>query len=76
MCRPDGVRSCRRVLRQDALLAEDARSARWAIVLGMIFVCMGVDDIFQIHERVGKLTGVRWEVLYLPIGFVAFRRGP
>jgi len=41
----------------------------------MIFVCMAVDDIFQIHEHVGKLTGVRWEV-YLPIGFVAFRRGP
>lgn len=35
--------------------------------LTALFAFMGVDEILSIHERIGRLTGLRWEVPYIPI---------
>jgi hypothetical protein len=35
--------------------------------LAALFAFMGVDEISSIHERVARLTGLRWEIPYIPI---------
>lgn len=35
--------------------------------LAALFAFMGVDEITSIHERIARLTGLRWEIPYIPI---------
>src|SRR3954463_6255626 len=41
---------------------------RWPwIGLAALFAFMGVDEISSIHERIAHLTGLRWEIPYIPV---------
>jgi hypothetical protein len=37
------------------------------LLLGLLLVFMGLDEIAKIHERLESATGVDWVVLYLPL---------
>jgi hypothetical protein len=52
------------------LIARDATmpGPRWPwIGLAALFAFMGVDEISSIHERLARVTGLRWEIAYIPI---------
>jgi hypothetical protein len=41
---------------------------RWPwLGLTALYAFMGVDEISSIHERIARLTGLRWEIPYIPI---------
>lgn len=40
---------------------------RSAYLLGALFLVMGLDEAFQLHERLESATGVDWQLLYLPL---------
>jgi hypothetical protein len=53
-----------------ALVARDPAmpGARWPWWgLAALFAFMGVDEIVSIHERLARLTGLRWEIPYIPV---------
>ncbi len=58
-----------------ALLAGGARGtpgrAAW-LVLGGFFVYFGFDELFELHERLGDLTGLESQVALLPVTLAAF----
>ena len=48
--------------------AAAAHSSRFPwMALTVFFVFMGADELLMIHERLGALADVRWQILYLPI---------
>jgi hypothetical protein len=47
-------------------------SRTWWVFLAAVFVYMGLDDLFQLHEGLSSATGVSWQILYLPIIAMAF----
>jgi hypothetical protein len=52
-----------RIARDDAM-----PGSRWPWRgLAALFAFMGVDEISSIHERLARLTGLRWEVPYVPV---------
>jgi hypothetical protein len=53
-----------------ALVARDPAmpGPRWPWWgLAALFAFMGVDEIVAIHERLARLTGLRWELPYIPV---------
>jgi hypothetical protein len=47
---------------------DDMPGPRWPWQgLTALFAFMGVDEIFSIHERLAHLTGLRWEIPYIPV---------
>lgn len=42
------------------------RRRRW-LLLGWFLLYMGADDLLTIHEHLQTLTGVQWQVIYLPL---------
>jgi hypothetical protein len=52
------------------LVARDDRMPppRWPWHgLAALFAFMGIDEILSIHERLARLTGLRWEIPYIPV---------
>ncbi len=39
----------------------------WWRFMGLFFAVMGLDEILSLHERLEKLTGIDWQVLYIPV---------
>lgn len=39
----------------------------WWRFVGFFFTFMGLDEILCFHERLEKLTGIDWQVLYSPV---------
>jgi hypothetical protein len=50
--------------------AEVTVRGRWRAI-ATLFVFLGVDEMLTIHESLDDMTGVFWQVLYLPIGLLA-----
>lgn len=71
------------LLAAGGLAALVARRPRWRVVAGLavLFAFMGLDEAVAVHERLEALTGVDWEILYVPVvavgaaaWFVVWRR--
>jgi hypothetical protein len=52
------------------LVANRIERYPWAL-LGVLFAYMGTDEVMKIHETLANAIGIRWEVLYLPVGVAA-----
>ena len=44
---------------------------RMWIGLSALYVFLSADEFGQIHERLERITGIDWQILYLPIGVLA-----
>ena len=51
--------------------AEDGRAARIWTGLSVPLVLAGADEFAEIHERLERITGIDWQILYSPIAIVA-----
>ena len=40
------------------------------VAIGAFFAFMGIDELAGIHERMGTLVGVAWEIAYMPVVLV------
>jgi hypothetical protein len=50
------------------LLYETDHDTDWAAIgLCVLFAYMGIDEGTEIHERLDELTGVNWQLLYVPL---------
>ncbi|MCZ2813415.1 hypothetical protein O2W15_18445 [Modestobacter sp. VKM Ac-2979] len=43
------------------------QAGRSAMLLGLLFAFMALDEYYMIHEELERLTRVDWQVLYLPV---------
>ena len=41
-----------------------------AVALGSFFVLMALDEMLYLHERLETVTGIDWQILYLPLVLV------
>ncbi len=48
-----------------------ASGSRIILILAAIFLFMGFDEFLKIHETLEKLSGINWQILYLPIILLA-----
>lgn len=39
----------------------------WALCFGLFMAVMGFDELIVLHERLERLLGVDWQLLYLPV---------
>jgi hypothetical protein len=51
--------------------AEQGRAARMWFALSVPLLFVGADEFGEIHERLERITGIDWQVLYSPLGLVA-----
>lgn len=48
-------------------LIKAGHTGRLAIGLMAIFLLMGFDEVLKFHETLEKVSGIDWQILYLPI---------
>lgn len=51
--------------------AEQGRAARIWIALSVPLLFVGADEFSEIHERLERITGIDWQILYSPLALVA-----
>jgi hypothetical protein len=51
--------------------AERGRAARTWSALSVPVLFVGADEFGEIHERLERITGIDWQIIYAPVGLVA-----
>lgn len=44
---------------------------RWAALTALFFVFMASDEVVSVHERMERLTGLDWQLIYVPVVIAA-----
>jgi hypothetical protein len=52
------------------LVARAERSRVW-FAFALVTLLVAADEFGEIHERLESMTGIDWQILYLPVGIVA-----
>jgi len=52
-------------------LVRVGRLKRGAIALGAFLIFMAIDEMVKVHETLEKVTGIDWQLIYLPIVLIA-----
>ena len=56
-------------LKLAALTVLRGRLVGWVLAVAGLWGLLGVDEAYAIHERLERVTGIDWQVLYAPIAF-------